>query len=254
MDLESWITDTDPLRRRRLLCGGALGLVAMAVSSALVVSSASAVLVEAEAEPTIVSLEEEVPRDEPDAPEEPEAEPADAEAVRAAGPRLAALRVPTEIPKERPREVEAAPGGGPGGVADPYAATGGRGRTGTAAAEPAVKQEPERTVAKPPPAPPKPKAVTLVEGMTPPKPLSQPMPSYPDALKAQGIEGVCVVRYKIDEGGAVVGAKLVSGPPGFWPVIAAALRQWRFTPARDASGMAVPLTRTHRFKFGLDTG
>lgn len=254
MDLDLWLTPSDPRRRRRLTLGGLLGTGIMAGATALILSTAGAVMVEDEEdEGTIVSLEAELPAEETE--REPAPPPVNEEVLAAAGPRLASLRVPTALPTEPPREVDAKAGAGSGTGADPYAATGGRGRA--SAATPAAGEAAARpqAVAKAPPAPPpRPQAVTLVEGMTPPKPLAQPMPAYPEELRARGVEGVCVVRYKIDENGAIAGAKLVEGPTGFWPVIASAMRNWRFSPALDSDGKPVAVTRTHRFKFGLDTG
>jgi len=228
----------------------------MAGATGLILSTAAAVMIEEEEdEGTIVSLEAELPPEDAKAEPEPEPPPVNEEVLAAAGPRLASLRVPTAVPTEAPREVDAKEGAGSGASVDPYAETGGRGRAGTAASgDGPVAARPKPVAKAPPPPPARPRAVTLMEGMTPPKPLTQPMPSYPDELRARGIEGVCVVRYKIDESGAIAGAKLVDGPTGFWPVIASAMRGWRFSPALDGDGKPVAVTRTHRFKFGLDTG
>lgn len=253
MDPMSWQPFDDPRRRRRLVVGAVFGSVVMTGSAVLVLASAGgAIAIEPEEEPTLVSLEERPPESQDDP--EPAPEPVSGDAVQSPGPRLAALRVPTEIPRERPREIEteAAPAGG--GTADPYAGANGHSRVvgNDPVAVPTALEKPAPT--PPRPGPKRPRAATLTEGMTPPKPLSQPMPTYPEDLKARGVEGVVVIRYKIDEVGSVAGAKLVDGPPGFWPVVAAAVKQWRFTPALDAEGRPVSVTRTHRFRFGLDTG
>lgn len=259
MDLESWLVRVDPIRRRRLLAGGALGAVGMSAGVVLMLQTAASVVLRAEEEPAFVSLEEQLPeqaRNEPEPELDTELEPVPDEAAQAAGPRLAALRAPVEIPKDAPREVDVNAGDGEGGSYDPYAATGGRARA--AVVEAAEPTAPAPAVAKvePKPAAPAraPRAVTLTEGMTPPTPLTQPMPSYPAELKARGVEGVVVVRYKIDEQGNVAGGKVVSGPATFGPAIATVMRQWRFNPARDHEGKAVAVTRTHTFRFSLDTG
>ena len=62
-------------------------------------------------------------------------------------------------------------------------------------------------------APPKKKGpIRVTENVTPPNPLSQAMPSYPADAKAQGIQGLVIVRYIVSETGQVTRAQAVRGP------------------------------------------
>jgi protein TonB len=247
MDLDAWNVRPDSLRARRLALGSGVGLVTVASFVVLVALTQKPSEIEKDDDVVEVKLEEKLP-EQAEAEPEPEPEPVTNEQVAAPGPRLALLRPPTEIPQDKPSEAEPTQGEGEGGTADPYAATGGRGRTGGAGT---AQVEAPKEAPKPPPV--KPRATSITEDMTPPKPISQAMPAFPDALKAQGIEGVVIVKYVIGVDGTVTAAKRVRGPSEFWPVIAAAMKSWKFSPALDASGKPVSVTRTHRFNFTIKT-
>ena len=69
----------------------------------------------------------------------------------------------------------------------------------------------------------------------PPAALHRPFPRYPRAASAQGKEGFVVLRILIDPMGRVLEAHVVRArPPGIFEEAAvAALRAWRFRPARN---------------------
>lgn len=86
----------------------------------------------------------------------------------------------------------------------------------------------------------------------PPQVISRRFPRYPAEAEAQGLEGVVVVRLLIDAEGRVETARVVRAePPGVFEEAAeAAVRGWRFTPARDG-GQAVPVWARQTLRFEL---
>ena len=62
--------------------------------------------------------------------------------------------------------------------------------------------------------------------------LSGAGPTYPEAARAAGIEGMVVVRYDVLLDGTVANATIVTAqPPGVFDAAAlAAVRSWRFQP------------------------
>ena len=74
------------------------------------------------------------------------------------------------------------------------------------------------------------------------------------AAKAQGIEGVVVVRYGVSRDGRVVDARVDSArPEGIFEASAlTAVRSWRYNPAlRDGEPVAVDnVVSTLRFELG----
>ena len=255
MDLDSWTTQFDVTRCRRMLFGGGVGFVSLSAFFAALAWAAPKESLDIVEEITEVTLAES-----PEAEAEPEPEPEEVEqvdeVVQQAGPRLASLRAPIEIPDEKPREADpSAPGDG---AYDPYAVTGGRGRFGAGSGHGnghAKAERPKpRVEKKPPPKPPRravPRRVTAE--MTPPKPLSQASPVYPDELKAQGIEGVVVMKYVVEKDGSVPAAKPLSGPRPLAAICWAAMRTWRFEPAKDAEGNPVKVSQIARFSFAIET-
>lgn len=67
-----------------------------------------------------------------------------------------------------------------------------------------------------------------------PRPQAQTAPAYPARARARGIEGTVTLSLLIDESGRVSEASVLDAqPPGVFDDAAlAAVRQWRFTPAR----------------------
>lgn len=91
------------------------------------------------------------------------------------------------------------------------------------------------------PAPPAPvatvkKPAMVSEDDTPAKGLSTPPPSYPAAARAAGITGKVVVRLTIDEQGNVKDAKIAKGDPNFDDAVLAAVKNWKYEPAKHQDG------------------
>jgi protein TonB len=198
--------------------------------------------------------------EEPERELEPEMEELDEldDVVEQTGPRLASLKPPTVIPDGKPKETD--PTDRPEGDGyDPYAATGGKGRRGGGKGRGAdkgeAKEAPEAEVKKAPPPKPKrqgPQRVT--EKTTPPKPISQPYPSHPEDLKAQGIEGVVVMKYVVDVNGNVPTARPVLGPMALAKACWDVMRNWKFEPAKDEDGEPISVTQIARFTFKIEAG
>jgi TonB family protein len=81
------------------------------------------------------------------------------------------------------------------------------------------------------PAPPKPTGPQRVSsGVMAGLAISQPQPVYPDAAKAQHIQGVVVLRARIAKDGTVKDLQLISGPPALVVSAIDAVRQWKYKP------------------------
>lgn len=82
-----------------------------------------------------------------------------------------------------------------------------------------------------------------IEGdLTAPVLLERVSPVYPEAARKEGITGVVVVEVVIDETGAVNEARALESPnEALTEAAIAAVRQWRFEPARNPAGKAVAL-------------
>lgn len=111
----------------------------------------------------------------------------------------------------------------------------------------AAAQEP--APAEPPPSPDAPAAEE------PPPLLEVPVlqefveAPYPEEAKAQGIEGKVLLGIEVDETGAVADVEVLRpAGHGFDEAAAAAARQFRFSPARDATG---PVPVVVEFEYGF---
>ncbi len=84
-----------------------------------------------------------------------------------------------------------------------------------------------------------------------PRPTRQIAPSYPPALKNQGIEGRVYIRFDIDKQGNVVDATVKkSDHPTFDAYAVDAVRQWKFEPGMQ-NGELVPFTMIAPITFSL---
>jgi protein TonB len=86
----------------------------------------------------------------------------------------------------------------------------------------------------------------------PPKLYAARVP-YPPVAKMAGVVGA--ERLLVDAGarGRVVRAKVLGGPgQGLDQAAAAALRKFRFQPARDHAGRAVPVRIVYSYIFRID--
>lgn len=80
------------------------------------------------------------------------------------------------------------------------------------------------------------KPALVSEDDVPAKALSTPPPSYPAAARAAGITGKVVVRLTIDEQGHVKDAKIAKGDPNFDAAVLAAVKSWKYEPAKHQDG------------------
>jgi TonB family protein len=86
-----------------------------------------------------------------------------------------------------------------------------------------------------------------------PRPVHMPKPNYPLQAFQEGIEGTVLVEILIDAEGRVARSRVVESVPGLDEAALAAVREWRFIPARK-EGKAVPAL-AHvpvSFKIGAD--
>lgn len=84
--------------------------------------------------------------------------------------------------------------------------------------------------------------VASAGGPRPAMPADRPPPRYPRSALAEGLSGEVLLVVDVDAEGAVRDARVERATPvGVFDAIALeAARQWRFQPARDAAGRAVP--------------
>jgi protein TonB len=124
---------------------------------------------------------------------------------------------------------------------------------GTLIAEPTVSLRGQRGVIGGPNGPAAPYVFVLlrkmpeppkIEGdLTAPVLLERVNPLYPEAARKERITGVVVVEASIDETGAVKDVRVLESPhEALAQAATAAVRQWRFEPARDQTGKPVEIT------------
>ena len=82
------------------------------------------------------------------------------------------------------------------------------------------------------------------------KAVSKPLPLYPPAAKASGVEGAVAVRVVVNEDGSVSEAEAVSGPKLLRDAAAEAARQAKFSPTR-LSGCPVKVSGVVTYNFVL---
>lgn len=87
----------------------------------------------------------------------------------------------------------------------------------------------------------------------PPKPLHRTPPEYPERARKKGVTGRVLLSLLIDTAGAVQEVRVTeSQPPGVFDEAAkAAVRAWRFQPARY-EGRAVAIRVTLPLSFGFE--
>ena len=86
-------------------------------------------------------------------------------------------------------------------------------------------------ISEPNPVPP----VTRAGGrLQPPKLISSPAPAYPPRARLDEVQGVVVIDALVDENGKVTEMKVLSGPASLTQAAMAALRTWKYEPARFA--------------------
>lgn len=87
----------------------------------------------------------------------------------------------------------------------------------------------------------------------PARPLVRPPPDYPVGLIDQEIEGRVVASLLVTASGQVEDVTIRSATdPLFEQAVRAALKRWRFEPARTASGQAVSSRVQIPFRFKME--
>ncbi len=82
-----------------------------------------------------------------------------------------------------------------------------------------------------------------------PKPLAQPMPAYPAALRSRAIEGSATVRFYVDEEGRVRLPEVIEATtPEFADAAITAVSQWRYQPPQQG-GRAIVVSDNWAFQF-----
>jgi len=87
---------------------------------------------------------------------------------------------------------------------------------------------------------------------TPPRLLTGGAPDYPAALRSARVGGIVEVRFTIDSKGQVINVQSVTGPPQLRPAAEAAVRRWRYEPAR-LGNVAVDTQTSVNFNFDPST-
>lgn len=88
---------------------------------------------------------------------------------------------------------------------------------------------------------------------TPPQVLSRVLPEYPRRARRQGIEGLVVLEAILDQYGKIEEEiTVLQSVPLLDEAAITALRQWRFTPARDQHGRAVRVILEVPIRFVLN--
>jgi periplasmic protein TonB len=87
----------------------------------------------------------------------------------------------------------------------------------------------------------------------PPVPLRRVTPAYPMQARINDVEGEVVVEVILDRQGDIVGpVRVIQSIPLLDQAAVEALKQWRFTPARDGDGHPVPVILDVPLHFELD--
>jgi protein TonB len=250
MDFEAWsLRETDPGRARRLAIGYATGVavcLVVAIAGAMVKGKAPVAEEEDVIDVKLASRTAEAPPPPPPPPPPIEVRRGPP-APRGNRPLLTAPKeVPTELPPEGPPTN--ARGSGEGDYGEDRGEPGGvPGGTGTA---PAAAPPPPPPPPPPAPPPPKPEGpIQLPEDATPPEAISKADPSFSDAVRSAGIETTVAVKYVVTETGAVTNVTIVrGGHPMVNDTILAAVRSWRFRPAKLPNGMTIAVFRIAKFR------
>jgi TonB family protein len=92
-----------------------------------------------------------------------------------------------------------------------------------------------------------------VTGLSEPRLVEQVHPEYPEAARQARISGVVVLDAMVAVDGRVVDVRVIDSPvPSLAAAAMAAVRQWRFEPARRPSGEPVKVLYAITIKFALE--
>ena len=90
------------------------------------------------------------------------------------------------------------------------------------------------------------------EGITAPRRIESPPPSYTLEARKERIQGLVIVQAVIDETGIVQDVSVLKGlPKGLTEAVVDAIRQWKFEPARDEDGNPVAVYYNLTINFTL---
>ena len=111
----------------------------------------------------------------------------------------------------------------------------------------------ESTVAtlREPARPQRPNAQRVATGGLADKVISVTQPEYSEIARSQRVSGTVVVEITVDEAGAVISARALSGPPLLWHAAVTAARQMRFKPTLE-NGKPVKVTGKLSYDFKLN--
>lgn len=91
--------------------------------------------------------------------------------------------------------------------------------------------------------------------ITPPTLASRVTPVFPEQARKAGIDGVVILECTVGADGTVTDVRAVrSEPMGLTEAAVEAVKQWRYEPARTASGKPVAVFSTVTISFLLDRG
>jgi len=91
----------------------------------------------------------------------------------------------------------------------------------------------------------------LCVDVAPPKVIHRVEPTYPKIAQLARIQGTVVLDVVIDRDGNVTDAVVVRSVPVLDPAAIGALKEWKYEPARDRRGHAVPVYFSVSVKFEL---
>lgn len=249
--------------KRRLLTSWAAATGAFTLLTALAIAfEGEAKEATPEEEPLQVVFASEVPKPEPP-PEpivekdEPAPPPSPAPVAAPAHiPRTAAKARPPkpieavkEIPKEAPKEGDAADfavAAAPVGEGDPAGRVGGTGDS----SRPVEAPKPAPVIANKPKAPAS-KPIRLPENATPPKMLTAGSPSFPAAMKSAGKEGLVILKVVIRKDGRITQWQILQGEEPFLTAALDWVKETRWEPAISADGERLPVFKILRIPFRL---
>lgn len=79
-------------------------------------------------------------------------------------------------------------------------------------------------------------------GLTEPKVIEKVAPAYPEAARAEKVQGVVVLEVTVTTAGEVTDVETIEDPDARLTAAAReAVVRWRFEPARDGDGRAAPV-------------
>jgi protein TonB len=95
--------------------------------------------------------------------------------------------------------------------------------------------------------------VELPEGADPPKPSKRNVrPQYPSVALSERKTGLVILKVVIDADGRITDVKVVRGEEPFTKTAVAAVKKWRYEPARF-NGTAISVYRLIQIPFKIET-